>query len=111
MCWRGTASALTLQSFKGGRVHRLGLDYRPAIANDRFWRFSNDVNMPDPHGTLLEIPIHTQLVPFWQMLGHKRLKLQNKTRSASQGTPLPRHLARLSPFSLSPQIGLLPNDL
>lgn len=78
--------------FKGGRVHGLGLDYRPAIANDRFWRFSNDVNMPDPHGTLLEIPIHTQLVPFWQMLGHKRLKLQNKTRSASQGSPLPRHL-------------------
>jgi hypothetical protein len=69
----------------------LGLDYRPALGNDGFWRFGNDVNVPDPHGTLWEIPIHTQLVPFWQMLGRKRLKLQRKTRSASQGTPLPHH--------------------
>jgi hypothetical protein len=76
--------------FKGGRVRGLGLDYRPAIATGRSWRFSNDVNMPDPHGTLLEIPIHTQMVPFWQMLGGKRLKLHSQTRKASEGSPLPR---------------------
>jgi len=76
--------------FKGGRIHDLGLDYRPALGNDGFWRFSSDVNVPDPHGTLWEIPIHTQIVPFWQMLGRKRLKLQNKMRSAGQRTPLPR---------------------
>jgi len=76
--------------FKGGRVHGLGLDYRPALGNDSFWRFGDDVNMPDPHGTLWEIPIHTQLVPFWQMLGRKRLKLQNKMRSVGQGSLLPR---------------------
>jgi peptidoglycan/xylan/chitin deacetylase (PgdA/CDA1 family) len=75
--------------FKGGRVRRLGLDYRPAMANGSFWRFSNDVNMPDPHGTLLEIPIHTQMVPFWRMLGGKRLKLHSKARKASEGSPLP----------------------
>lgn len=76
--------------FKGGRVYSLGLDYRPALGNDGFWRFGSDVNLPDPHGTLWEIPIHTQMVPFWRMLGRKRLKLQNKMRSAGQGTPLPR---------------------
>jgi hypothetical protein len=76
--------------FKGGRIHGLGLDYRPALGNDGFWRFGTDVNVPDPHGTLWEIPIHTQLVPFWQMLSRKRLKLQKKVPSASQGTPLPR---------------------
>jgi peptidoglycan/xylan/chitin deacetylase (PgdA/CDA1 family) len=76
--------------FKGGRVDGLGLDYRPALGNDGFWRFGNDVNVPDPHGTLWEMPIHTQMVPFWQMLGRKRLKLQKKTHSASQGTPLLR---------------------
>jgi hypothetical protein len=75
--------------FKGGREHRLGLDYRPALGNDGFWRFGSDVNVPDPHGPLWEFPIHTQLVPFWQMLGRKRLNLQSKTRRASQGTPLP----------------------
>ena len=76
--------------FKGGRVHGLGLDYRPALANDGFWRFGSDVNVQDPHGTLWEFPIHTQMVPFWQMLGRKRLKLQNKMRSTGQSTPLPR---------------------
>jgi hypothetical protein len=39
-----------------------------------------------------EIPIHTEMVPFWQMLGRKRLQLQRKTRTASKGSPLPRSL-------------------
>ncbi len=77
-------------AFKGGRVHELGLDYRPALGNDGFWRFGNDVNVPDPAGALWEVPIHTQMVPFWQMLGRKRLKLQSKMRSAGESTPLPR---------------------
>jgi len=75
--------------FKGGWVHGLGLDYRPALKNPSSWRFSSDVNVPDPGGALREIPIYTELVPFWQMLRRKRLKLQSKTRSASQGSPLP----------------------
>lgn len=74
--------------FKSGRVHGLGLDYRPAVRNSGFWRFGSDVNVPDPDGDMWEIPIHTQLVPFWQMLGRKRLKVQSNTRSASQGAPL-----------------------
>jgi hypothetical protein len=77
--------------FKGGRIQGLGLDYRSAMANGSSWRFSNDVSMPDPDGALLEIPIHTQMVPFWRMLGGKRLKLQSKTRKASEGSPLPRN--------------------
>jgi hypothetical protein len=75
--------------FKGGRVQGLGLDYGPALKNAGSWRFSNDVNVPDPKGVLWEMPIHTQLVPFWRMLGRKRLQLQRKTRSASRGSPLP----------------------
>lgn len=77
--------------FKGGRMHGLGLDYRRASANKGFWRFGEDVNVPDPDGQLWEIPIHTQLVPFWQMLRRKRLQLQRKTHTASQGSPLPRN--------------------
>jgi hypothetical protein len=78
--------------FKGGRVHSVGLDYRPAIANEGIWRFDKDVNVPDPNGQLWEIPIHTELVPFWQMLRGKRLKLQSKTNNASQGSPLSHHV-------------------
>jgi hypothetical protein len=76
--------------FKGGRVRGLGLDYRPAKNNGSSWRFTNDVNRPEPGGFLLEVPIYTQMVPFWAMLGSKRLKLQSNTRKASQGSPLPR---------------------
>jgi len=75
--------------FKGGRVRGLGLDYRSAIANDEFWRFENDVTQPDPDGTLWEVPIHTQMVPFWQMLGRKRLKLQSKVGGDGPRTSLP----------------------
>jgi len=76
--------------FKGGRVHELGLDYRPALANDFFWRFDSDVNTPDPNGKLWEIPIYTEMVPFWQMLGRKRLKLHSKMRNGSRGAEMPR---------------------
>lgn len=75
--------------FKGGRIQTLGLDYRPALENDGFWCFGADVNVPEPHGTLWEIPIYTRMVPFWQMLGSKRLKLQRKAPGGGQGTPLP----------------------
>lgn len=77
--------------FKGGRVRGLGLDYRPALANGSCWRFTDDVNTPNQNGTLLEIPIHTQMVPFWRMLGGKRLKVHRKAREASDHSPLSRN--------------------
>jgi peptidoglycan/xylan/chitin deacetylase (PgdA/CDA1 family) len=76
--------------FKGGRIRSLGLDYRPALENNGFWRFGADVNLPDPDGALWEIPICTQMVPFWKMLRRKRLKLQKKVPKSSHGSPLPR---------------------
>lgn len=74
--------------FKGGRIRALGLDYRPAMGNDGFWRFGDDVNVPDPNGALWEIPIHTRMVPFWEMLGGKRLKVHSKMQSGGEA-PLP----------------------
>ena len=76
--------------FKGGRIGSLDLDYRPALRNGHQWYFSDDVNVSDPGGRLLEIPIHTEMVGSWKMLGSKRLKLQRKAQSGSYGTPLPR---------------------
>jgi hypothetical protein len=79
--------------FKGGRVNGLQLDYRSVPSKRHSWRFGEDVVVPDPEGELREIPIYTQMVPFWSMLGRKRLSLQSKTRSASKYSPLPRQLS------------------
>ena len=65
--------------FKGGVQQQLGLDYRPAARNGFFWTFRDDVNISQPGGPLLEIPIFVQRVPFWRMLTAKRVSLQNKT--------------------------------
>lgn len=76
--------------FAGGRIESLGLDYRRAPRKCSHWRFSRDVAIPDSEGALSEVPIYTQMVPFWQMLGSKRLKLQKKAQAPGYGTLLPR---------------------
>ncbi len=70
--------------FKGGLQHQYRLDYRRALKNGYYWRFEDDVNLPDPGGTLLELPIHTRIVPTWKMFTTKRIGLQQKVSSASQ---------------------------
>lgn len=65
--------------FKGGFRRNLNLDYRPARKNGYFWRFKVDVNTCDPEGSLIEIPTHTVMVPFWRMLTAKRLGLERKS--------------------------------
>ena len=42
------------------------------------------MNMPDPRGSLLELPIYTQMVPTWKMLTAKRVGLQRKGSSAAR---------------------------
>jgi hypothetical protein len=78
--------------FKGGLQHQYKLDYRPAERNGYFWKFKNDVNVADPCGTLLEFPIHTQMVPFWKMGTGKRLGMQQRGpgKSKQSGTSLDR---------------------
>ncbi len=69
--------------FKGGRQHRYGLDYRKALKNGYYWTFDCDVTIPDPAGSLLEIPIYTMMVPFWQMVTAKRVGLQRKANAGA----------------------------
>ena len=72
--------------FKGGLQHQHNLDYRPSARNGYFWKFQDDVNVADPHGTLLELPIHTQMVPIWKMGTGKRINMQKKgSGGAKQG--------------------------
>lgn len=70
--------------FKGGLQHQHKLDYRRALRNGYYWTFTEHVDIPDPQGALLELPIHTEMVPFWKMLTTKRVGLQRKASSANQ---------------------------
>jgi len=83
--------------FKGGRQHLYGLDYRRSLKNGYYWPFSEDVNVPDSRGLLLEMPTFTRMVPAWQMFTAKRLGLRQKGPS-----PAPQRrqkLVRLRDFA------------
>ena len=64
--------------YKGGVQHAHKLDYRRSLKNGYFWRFSENVNVPDPQGVLFEIPTYTQMVPIWNIFTAKRIRLQQQ---------------------------------
>ena len=70
--------------FGGGRQHQHKLDYRQSCKNGYYWPFSEDVNVPDPQGDLVELPIYTKMVPIWKLLTAKRIGLQQKGPTGSQ---------------------------
>lgn len=85
--------------FKGGLQRQHKLDYRPALKNGYYWKFTNDVNCPDAQGLLIEVPIHTEMVPTWKLLTLKRLGIQHKGSSSAKSNK--KHLTRiLDYFSL-----------
>ena len=63
--------------FKGGLQHNHSLDYRSALGNGYYWRFTDDATKPDPDGPWVELPIYTEMVPLWQMPTTKRLAFNN----------------------------------
>ena len=83
--------------FKGGLQRQHALDYRRSRKNGYYWAFSEDVNVPDPRGILLEIPTFTQMVPIWKMLTAKRIGLQQKGPANIQHRQ--KRLARLKDFA------------
>jgi hypothetical protein len=62
--------------FKGGVQHNHGLDYRSALKNGHYWTFESDVNVPDPAGAWIEVPIYTEMVPVWKMATPKRMGMK-----------------------------------
>lgn len=62
--------------FKGGVQHLHSLDYRRAPKNKYYWPFRLDVNKPDSAGPMIEVPIYTEMVPFWRMATSKRLTMK-----------------------------------
>jgi hypothetical protein len=84
--------------FKGGVQHLHGLDYRPALGNGDYWRFTADVNQPDPTGPWIEVPIYTKMVPLWKMRTAKRMAFRGAPGgSSSRPSPLHR-LQRMADF-------------
>jgi hypothetical protein len=82
--------------FKGGLQHNHHLDYRPAKKNGYYWSFSGDVNHPDSRGPWIEVPIHTEMVPFWRMSTRKRRSFQNRLGAGDTNTK--RKLGRVLDF-------------
>jgi hypothetical protein len=70
--------------FKGGLQRTHHLDYRLALRNGHCWRFSRDVNEPDPTGPWIEVPICTDMVPFWKMPTSKRMGFTNQFGTAGR---------------------------
>lgn len=82
--------------FKGGLQRSRGLDYRPSLQNGHYWMFEADANVPDPCGSLLELPIWVEMVPFWKMVTTKRTTFHKNVGIA--GPTNASRLARLSDF-------------
>ena len=82
--------------FKGGIQRQHKLDYRKSCKNGHFWEFSEDVNVPDPKGILLEIPTYTEMSPIWKMITAKRIGLQQKDPAKTPHQQ--KRLARLMDF-------------
>jgi hypothetical protein len=70
--------------FKGGIQHQYNLDYRRALKNGYYWRFTENVNVANPQGSLVELPVYTRMVPTWKMLTAKRIRLQRQSPVRSQ---------------------------
>jgi hypothetical protein len=70
--------------YKGGVWQQHNLDYRPSLKHGYFWRFDIDPNLEDANGRMLEIPIHTEMVPTWRMLTGKRVSLERRSARVSR---------------------------
>jgi hypothetical protein len=70
--------------YKGGLWRQHMLDYRRAPKSSYYWKFRQDVAVPNPQGELLEVPIYTQQAPIWKLFTSKRLGLQQSVASSKQ---------------------------
>ena len=85
--------------FKGGLLHDYNLDYRSAARNGYFWPFSSEVNEPDAAGAMIEVPIYTQMVPFWKMATSKRIAFgKRESRGGASRPSTARKLNRFRDF-------------
>ena len=96
--------------FKGGRVHGLGLDYRPAMENDGFWRFSNDVNVPDPERPPLGNPDSYANGAVLANAGSQAPEAAKQDAKRGRGRPLPSSWRDFLRFRYPRKLDFLPDD-
>jgi peptidoglycan/xylan/chitin deacetylase (PgdA/CDA1 family) len=65
--------------FKGGKIRKYGIDYCPSLNNGYYWKFLDDVNLPQYDGVVWEIPIFTEMVPVWRMFRRLIKNYKNQT--------------------------------
>jgi hypothetical protein len=82
--------------FKGGLQHLHQLDYRPAMRNGYYWPFESDANVLDATGRWIEVPIYTDMVPFWRMATAKRLSMKAGTSAKSRRQSVSERWSRIS---------------
>ncbi len=82
--------------FKGGLQHLHQLDYRPAMSNGYFWPFENDANRPNAAGQWIEVPIYTEMVPFWRMATAKRLSMKGGAGAKRRRQSVSERWSRIS---------------
>ncbi|MCX7975236.1 MAG: hypothetical protein N3B16_12185 [Candidatus Aminicenantes bacterium] len=72
--------------FRGGRIRKYNVDYRPSVSNGYYWKILDDVNKHQDDGLLFEVPIYTELVPFWKMISrfNKRKSMNNDKEVPSE---------------------------
>jgi len=70
--------------YKGGLKSQHKLDYRKSQKNGYYWPFAEDVNTPDPQGSLIELPTYTRMAPAWKLLSAKRIGVQQKSAASSK---------------------------
>ncbi len=80
--------------FKGGLQHARHLDYRPALKNSYYWPFEGDVNQAEQTGRWIEVPIYTDMVPFWKMATPKRLGMRSGAGGGASKQTLTHKLNR-----------------
>jgi len=82
-----TSLGISLDSsvYKGGRWRQHNLDYGATLKHGHFWRFEDDPTRRDAAGRMLEVPIHTEMVPTWTMLTSKRVGLERRAAGMSRG--------------------------
>lgn len=87
--------------FKGGRIRKYNVDYRPSVRNRYYWRILDDVNKHQDDGLLLEVPIYTELVPFWKMISRfvkKESQINKEDVQSEQQFKIIRPWARFGDF-------------
>jgi hypothetical protein len=82
---------------KGSVFRQYKVDYRRALRNGYYWPFSHSVESYDLNGTLIEVPIYSEMIYAWRMLSPKRVLLQKKGISMAGGTRK-KDLSRLLDF-------------